>query len=290
MKTVKNKGKSIRTRLLNLKNATGHDYMYLLARYFNERLLYRVSVSDYRQNFLLKGGSLLYALDGLNARPTVDVDFMADKISRDQNQLEEVFRKILDVKCDEDGVTFNLATPSSEPITVDKDYPGTRIFIIAHMDTIEYNMSVDIGFGDVVTPCPVVVDFPLLLSDLPAVSIQAYSIETVIAEKFHSMIDRDVANSRMKDFFDCYMLLTLNQEIDNGVLREAIFATFSNRELHYNADLQLFTEAFATDETRIKRWETFLKKIKWKDNLSFSEVMNVVHDRLQPIYNDYWNH
>ena len=80
MKTVKNKGKSIRTRLLNLKNATGHDYMYLLARYFNERLLYRVSVSDYRQNFLLKGGSLLYALDGLNARPTVDVDFMADKI------------------------------------------------------------------------------------------------------------------------------------------------------------------------------------------------------------------
>ena len=264
--------------------------MYLLARYFNERLLYRVSVSDYRQNFLLKGGSLLYALDGLNARPTVDVDFMADKISRGQNQLEEVFRKILDAKCDEDGVTFNLATPSSEPITVDKDYPGTRIFIIAHMDTIEYNMSVDIGFGDVVTPCPVVVDFPLLLSDLPAVSIQAYSIETVIAEKFHSMIDRDVANSRMKDFFDCYMLLTLNQEIDNGVLREAIFATFSNRELHYNADLQLFTEAFATDETRIKRWETFLKKIKWKDNLSFSEVMNVVHDRLQPIYNDYWNH
>ena len=122
MKTVKNKGKSIRTRLLNLKNATGHDYMYLLARYFNERLLYRVSVSDYRQNFLLKGDSLLYALDGLNARPTVDVDFMADKISRGQNQLEEVFRKILDAKCDEDGVTFNLATPSSEPITVDKDY------------------------------------------------------------------------------------------------------------------------------------------------------------------------
>lgn len=287
---IKNKSKSIRARLLNLKKVSGNDYMYLLARYFNERLLYRVSVSDYHQNFLLKGGSLLYALDGLNARPTVDVDFMADKISRDRNRLEDVFRKILAIKCDEDGVTFNLAIPPSEPITVDKDYPGTRFFIIAHMDTIEYNMSVDIGFGDVVTPCPVVVDFPLLLSDLPAVSIQAYSIETVIAEKFHSMIDRDVANSRMKDFFDCYMLLTLNQEIDNGVLREAIFATFSNRELHYNADLQLFTEAFATDETRIKRWETFLKKIKWKDNLSFSEVMNVVHDRLQPIYIDYWNH
>lgn len=86
----KNKSKSIRARLLNLKKVSGNDYMYLLARYFNERLLYRVSVSDYHQNFLLKGGSLLYALDGLNARPTVDVDFMADKISRDRNRLEDV--------------------------------------------------------------------------------------------------------------------------------------------------------------------------------------------------------
>ena len=287
---IKNKSKSIRARLLNLKKVSGNDYMYLLARYFNERLLYRVSVSDYHQNFLLKGGSLLYALDGLNARPTVDVDFMADKISRDRNRLEDVFRKILAIKCDEDGVTFNLAIPPSEPITVDKDYPGTRFFIIAHMDTIEYNMSVEVGFGDVVTPGPIVIDFPLLLNDVPAVSIQAYSIETVIAEKFHAMIDRDVANSRMKDFFDCHLLLTSNQKIDNDVLREAIFATFDNRKLHYNANLQLFTEAFVTDENRIKRWASFLKKIKWKDSLSFSEVMKVIHDRLQPIYNDYWDH
>lgn len=289
MKTIKNKSKSIRARLLNLKKISGHEYMYLLARYFNERLLYRVSASVYRQNFLLKGGSLLYAFEGLNARPTVDVDFMANKISRDRNHLEEVFREILAVKCDEDGVTFNLANPPYEAITVDKDYPGTRFFIIAHMDTIEYNMSVDIGFGDVITPCPIVVDFPLLLNDVPSVSIQAYSFETVIAEKFHAMIDRDVANSRMKDFFDCYILLTSNQEIDNDVLREAIFATFNNRDLHYNSNLQLFTETFVADSERIKRWTSFLKKIKWKDSLSFSEVMNVIHDRLQPIYNDYWN-
>ena len=120
-------------------------------------------------------------------------------------------------------------------------------------------MSVDVGFGDVVTPGPTVIDFPLLLNDVPAVSIQAYSIETVIAEKFHAMIDRDVANSRMKDFFDCHLLLTSNQKIDNDVLREAIFATFDNRKLHYNANLQLFTEAFVTDENRIKRWASFLK-------------------------------
>lgn len=100
----KNYGKSVRIRLVNLMNETGYKYMYLLARYFNERLLYRVSVSQYKDNFLLKGGSLLYALDGLEARPTIDVDFMADKISRDRETLTEVFKKIVAIDCDEDGV------------------------------------------------------------------------------------------------------------------------------------------------------------------------------------------
>lgn len=89
----KNYGKSVRTRLVNLMNETGYKYMYLLARYFNESLLYRVSVSQYKDNFLLKGGSLLYALDGLEARPTVDIDFMADRISRDRDNMTEIFRK-----------------------------------------------------------------------------------------------------------------------------------------------------------------------------------------------------
>ena len=89
----KNYGKSVRTRLANLMNETGYKYMYLLARYFNERLLYRVSVSQYKDNFLLKGGSLLYALDGLEARPTVDVDFMGDRISSDRETLTDIFKQ-----------------------------------------------------------------------------------------------------------------------------------------------------------------------------------------------------
>ena len=90
----KNYGKSVKTRLLNLTNETGYKYMYLLARYFNERLLYRVSVSQYKDNFLLKGGSLLYAMDGLDARPTTDVDFMAERINRDRDFLANVFQEI----------------------------------------------------------------------------------------------------------------------------------------------------------------------------------------------------
>lgn len=268
-------------------NSSGYKYMYLLARYFNERLLYRVSVSPYRENFLLKGGSLLYALNGLETRPTIDIDFMAQRISRDREHLEKVFCEILSIECEEDGVTFDVEGLRSEPITVEKEYPGTRFFVTAQMDTIVYPMSLDIGFGDVVTPGPVLVDFPLLLQDVPSINIQAYSLETVVTEKFHAMIERDVNNSRMKDFFDCYQILT-TKELDDEMLYEAIKATFDNRELAYNANLQLFNDDFCTDEVRLKRWEVFLKNIQWEESLSFADVMAMITRRLKRLYERYW--
>lgn len=284
----KNYGKSVKTRLLNLMNETGYKYMYLLARYFNERLLYRVSVSQYKDNFLLKGGSLLYAMDGLNARPTIDVDFMAERISRDREFLTKVFKVILGIACDEDGVTFDTENITMEPITVEKKYPGTRFFFTAHMDSIIHKMSVDIGFGDVVTPYPASIDFPLLLPNIPSVNLQAYSLETVIAEKFHTMLDRDEYNSRMKDFFDCYQLLT-KRELDDETLYDAIKATFHNRELEYNPKLKLFTAEFVNDSNRQIRWKLFLRKIQWKEELSFNVVMQVITDRLKPMAEKYWN-
>ena len=284
----KNYCKSVKTRLLNLMNETGYKYMYLLARYFNERLLYRVSVSQYKDNFLLKGGSLLYAMDGLNARPTIDVDFMAERISRDREFLTTVFQEILGIACDEDGVMFDTENITLEPITVEKKYPGTRFFFTAHMDSIVHKMSVDIGFGDVVTPYPASIDFPLLLPNIPSVNLQAYSLETVVAEKFHTMIDRDEYNSRMKDFFDCYQLLT-KRSLDDNMLYEAIKATFDNRGLEYNPELKLFTDEFVNDSNRQMQWKLFLKKIQWKEKLGFSEVMQVITDRLKPMAEKYWN-
>lgn len=286
-KPIKNYGKSVKTKLHNLMNSSGYKYMYLLARYFNERLLYRVSVSPYRENFLLKGGSLLYAFNGLKTRPTIDIDFMAQRISRNREHLEKVFREILSIECLEDGVTFDVDGLRSEPITVEKEYPGSRFFVTAKMDTIVYPMSMDVGFGDVVTPGPVTVDFPLLLQDVPSINIQAYSLETIVAEKFHAMVERDVNNSRMKDFFDCYQILT-TKELDDEMLYEAIKATFDNRELAYNTNLQLFNDDFCTDEVRLKRWEVFLKKIQWKESLSFANVMAVITVRLKGLYDRYW--
>ena len=287
-KDITNHARSVKTRLLNLMNETDYKYMYLLARYFNERLLYRVSVSQYKDNFLLKGGSLLYAINGLETRPTIDVDFMAQHISRNREHLEQVFREILSIECKEDGVVFDIESLKSEPITIEKEYPGTRFYVTAHMDTIVYPMSMDIGFGDVVTPCPESVEFPLLLKDIPSISIQAYSLETVVAEKFHAMLVRDVNNSRMKDFFDCYQVLTTRKLDDDG-LYDAIKATFENREIEFNPNLQLFGTAFYNDKTRLNRWDSFLRKIQWKGDLSFEEVMKLIANRLYGLYKRYWD-
>lgn len=287
MKKQKDYAKSIRSRLLNLMNKTGYKYMYLLSRYFNERLLYRVSVSQYKDNFLLKGGSLLYALEGLEARPTIDIDFMANRISRDRVFLTRVFKEILAIPCDTDGVTFDPQSLRTEPITVDKKYPGTRFIFSAHMDTIVQNMSIDIGFGDVVTPSPVSIEFPQLLSDVPSVNLKAYSIETVIAEKFHTMLDRDVFNSRMKDFFDCYQLF-LRFDINEQELYQAIKATFSNRQLENTPGRMLFTTEFANGEERNINWNSFLRKIHWKEKLDFPTVMNLLRQKLKPLEERYW--
>ena len=129
--------------------------------------------------------------------------------------------------------------------------------------------------------------FPLLLGDIPAISIKAYSLETVVAEKFHAMIDRDVTNSRMKDFFDCYQILTTKKLDDEGLF-EAIKATFDNRGLIRNDDLRLFSNEFYTDGARLLRWKAFMKKIQWKEELAFAEVMRVITTRLEPMYNKYW--
>lgn len=284
-KNVKNYGWSVKERLLNLMKSSNQPYMYLLSRYFNERLLYRVSVSEYRDHFILKGGSLLYAIDGLATRPTIDVDFMADRIDSDRETLRSVFADILAIPCVEDGVVFDVGTLDIEPIAIDKKYPGTRLLFTAHLDSIVHPMSLDIGFGDVVTPYPIPLDYPTLLESSPSVNLYAYSLETMIAEKFHTMVDRDESNSRMKDFFDVYQLFT-NHDIDMEVLNEAIKSTFSNRNTHYHTHLKLFTEEFATDSSRNKMWQSFLKKIHWKNPMEFTEVMTVIKANLYSFWTD----
>ena len=285
MSEIKNYGKSNRTKLLNLARKTkGADYNLILLRFVQERFLYRLSLSAYRENFFLKGGTLLFAYERFAARPTRDMDFLGDHISRDKENIKRIMQEICNIACEEDGVTFECGEDDIllEDITIEKEYNGTRVHMTAHMDTIVQPFSVDVGFGDVIVPQPAQLDYPLLIEGLPAVNVEAYSLETVVAEKFQTMIDRGTINSRMKDFFDVYTILK-EDKVDTELLKEAIVEVFANRGTEMDANSVVFSDGFAQDAMRQTMWKAYLKKIKYKDELPFEEVMDVVRDRLQPM-------
>ena len=277
---------SIRTRLLNIqKSVSGTDYMQVLLRYIQERMLYRLSMSQYRDNFCLKGSALLFAYEKFKARPTKDIDFLGDKISRDKETIRKAFREICSIQCPEDGLAFDNGENDIkvEDISLDKEYNGVTVTVTAHLDTIVQPFSMDIGFGDIVVPEPQELDYPLLLDDMPEVSINAYSLETVVAEKFQTMIDRALANSRMKDFYDVYSILS-SDKVDKGILSDAIVSVFNNRGTGYDDNHPLFNGEFKNDPIKQTQWNAFLKKMKYKGVLPLNEVVDYITEKLSP----YW--
>lgn len=242
----KNYGKSIRDQLLNVSKACHVPYQTLLTRYFQERLLYRVSQTKYNEHFLLKGGALLFAYEKFAARPTLDIDFLGENISNDGENIMHAFQKICSVDYPDDGVRFGVGQITYKNITEFKEYHGVRLTIPVFMDTIVQTLSMDIGFDDVVTPAPVDIDYPCLLKSLLAPKIKAYSIETVIAEKMQAVIDLAYENSRMKDFYDLYKLMS-EKKFDASILQEAIANTFRHRKTDYKDDVDFFSDVFYED-------------------------------------------
>lgn len=286
MSEIKNYGKSIRARLLNVAKQEEVFYQTILTRYFQERLLYRISRTHYRENFYLKGGALMYAYERFAARPTLDIDFLGTHISNDGKRIAEAFREICAVDCKEDGVQFACDKIVTQNITEFKDYHGVRLSIPVTMDSIAQVLTMDVGFGDVVTPHPVSLDYPLLLEGLPEASILAYSIETVIAEKMHAIIDLADQSSRMKDYYDIHHLLTSFQ-YNTAILQDAINHTFENRHTPYNADAMFFREDFPNHPQMQVRWTAFLRKATINSALSFPEVVRWLQDTLKPYWTEY---
>lgn len=286
--TVKNYGKSIRSKLLNIAKEENTFYQTVLTRYFQERLLYRISQTRYRNNFYLKGGALMYAYERFAARPTLDIDFLGNNISNERASIAKAFKEICSVPYEEDGVYFDVENITSQNITEFKDYHGIRLSIPVSMDTISQVMTMDIGFGDVVTPEPVNLDYPCLLENLPSANILAYSLETVIAEKLHAVVDLADQSSRMKDYYDLHTILH-NEKYDATVLQEAIIRTFQNRHTSYDGNTLFFRKEFSENQQMQVRWQAFVKKISKKNIPSFTEIVTYIQDTLQ-LYWDNLSH
>ncbi len=280
---MKNIGKSIRDKLYNLSKKNNISFQHLIIRYFHERLLYRISVSKYSDKFFLKGGALLYTFSsGEMWRYTMDIDFSLHQMEYDQQKIVETFKDISAIQ-DEDGVQFNVDSISSRFIRENDIYGGIRIFIETQLDTIQQRLQVDVGFGDSIYPKPIRIYYPVILNDVAIPSIYAYSLETVISEKFHAMIELSEMNSRMKDFYDVYHLLKA-ENLDQEILEEAIRVTFRQRNTFYQENHELFSTDFASNKNRILAWDAFLKKINHKDSLTFPWVLNEITLVLKPIW------
>lgn len=279
----KNYGKSIRTKLLNIAKREDVFYQTILTRYFQERLLYRMSQTRFKSNFYLKGGALMYAYEKFAARPTLDIDFLGKNISNEGSSIISAFREICSVPCEEDGVMFDTEHITAQNITEFKDYHGIRLSIPVKMDTIAQVLTMDIGFGDVVTPSPIELDYPVMLEHLPSVNIMAYSLETVIAEKMHAIVDLADQSSRMKDYYDLYKILR-NEKYDSAILQEAIMHTFENRHTPYSDETMFFRKEFGNNLQMQVRWTVFMRKITSTEKLSFSEVVAFIQHKLLPFY------
>jgi len=228
---LKNKPASIRAKLHNIARKENIDLNVLMVLYMQERILYRLSQSEYQDNFVLKGGLLLFAHNGFKGRPTQDMDLLGKQISNDINNIQKIFREIFSLDS-KDGLTFSVDTMTIENITEDAKYSGVRIKIRCLLGNAANVLSIDIGFGDVIIPKPIEMQFPCILDSEPAPDINAYTLESVIAEKFHAMIKLGIMNSRMKDFFDIYMLSKSNN-FEGAVLAEALRETFERRNTGY---------------------------------------------------------
>ena len=283
IKEKHNFGRSVKAKLLNISRNEKLGYQMLATRYLQERLLYRLSISPYHNHFLLKGGALLYAHKRFMARPTLDIDFMGQHIENDKENVKKVFAEICATPYRQDGVTFHTETLRTYDIAAEKKYPGVRLSLSASIDTIRQDISMDIGFGDVVIPCPSELDYPNLIDGVPAINILAYSLETVIAEKFQTMIARAEANSRMKDFYDLYTILQ-EGKYDSVVLSEAINATFENRQTAYMDNHTVFSLDFANNTDLNIRWNSFVNKLRIQQKLTFPEVVCFLQAKLEP----YW--
>ena len=257
-KEIKNIGASVRARLLNLSKANGQSFDLVLTRFALERLLFRLSQSPHADRFVLKGAMLMMSWFDDPHRGTRDLDLLGFGDPSEAAMLA-TFRDIL-AQDAEDGVVFDPDTLRVDRIREELDYGGLRLRAIASVGGARINLTIDIGFGDALEPGAEVVDYPVML-DLPAPRLRAYARETVIAEKFQAMVALGRANSRMKDFYDIW-ILSRSFTFDDDRLARAIAATFARRGTAIPSELpDALTPAFAADEQKQRQWRAFVEDL-----------------------------
>lgn len=258
----KNLPASVRQRLANKAQETGRPFQELLQYFAMERFLYRLSRSPHADKFVLKGALMFTAWGGLSSRPTKDIDLLA-RMDNTVKAVETVMREVCGQEVEADGLVFDTESVAGEAIKEDADYSGVRVTFLVTLLNGRLSMQIDMGFGDVVTPSAAMTGYPALL-DFPAPLMLGYPRETVVAEKFEAMTKLGLLNSRMKDFYDLWVLCQ-QFDFDGVTLATAIRRTFTHRKTAVVAHPTALTPTFGGDATKQTQWQGFLRKTRLND-------------------------
>jgi len=272
---------SIRQKLYNKAKETNRPFHEVLQYFCMERFLYRLSRSAYKDRFIVKGALMLSTWFTVESRPTMDIDFLGS-IDNSVGGIEEVVREICRQEVEPDGVVFDVSTIKGERIKEDADYEGVRTRLAAFLGNARVVIQIDIGFGDIIVPGPVEMEYPVILN-LPKPHLKGYTRESAIAEKFQAMVVLGIVNSRMKDFFDIW-LLSRQFDFDGKTLADAIKKTFEHRGTAIQDEPVAMTGAFGMDSGKQAQWLAFIRKGRFENvPHDLGEVVSRIASFLLPV-------
>ena len=270
---------SVRQRLLNLAREKGQVFDVVLVAYGLERLMYRLSISEHRDSFVLKGGMLVTLWIGDENRVTRDADFLGFGDASEE-RLISVFSEVVSQQVD-DGLIYDIDNLTARAIREEQQYDGIRLRTVANLGKTRIPIVVDVGFGDATIAPDLTIEYPTLL-DMPAISIRAYPPASVVAEKFHAVVLLGLVNSRMKDYYDLWAILN-SQAIETSELVDAIAATFSRRETDVPSTVPAgLTDAFSADPLKTQQWATYTASISL-EGLSLEDAIAFIWTNLAPV-------
>ncbi|WP_085338511.1 nucleotidyl transferase AbiEii/AbiGii toxin family protein [Aquidulcibacter paucihalophilus] len=274
----KNIAASVRQRLQNLSRLKKRDFGLILVNYGLERLIFRLSVSPFRDRFVLKGGMLVTLWTGDEARTTRDADFLGFG-ELDEENLKAIFTEIMGIQT-EDGLIFDTVHLTIESIREDQIYGGARLKTIALLEKARIPITIDIGLGDALTNPDYIIDYPSMLNE-PIANLRAYPPETVIAEKFQAIVALGLANGRMKNYYDLWALPSV-LTIEPAALDSAIFATFERRKTGLPTLVPPgLAQTFFDDPQKKQQWVTYAASIGL-DGVSLEHVVSSIWAYLGP--------
>lgn len=278
---MKDIGKSVKNRLNNIAKNTNRQHADLLQYYAMERFLYRLSVSQHRDKFLLKGALLLQSVDHNLARATKDIDFIATFLAK-ENQIISMLVDCIKLPVQDDGISFDPNSISISEIQLDARYCGFRVAIKGNIDTAHITVQLDIGFGTSVIPGPIEILYPKLL-DFDAPQLLGSSLECAIADKFEAMVSKGDANTRLKDFYDIFIITKSRSFIFDDVCR-AISETFKYYETEVPSSPPIcISEDFYQRKQTQTNWNNFLKRSRLAPDLELSTAIEQIVAFTMPV-------